>query len=102
MTEHDVLIAIPMEEACLTLEQLAVACAVEPDWVLRHIREGFFPAPSGPAAEWRFTSAALQRARRIREIERDFEAVPELAALVADLLDQMDELKARLARAGFE
>jgi chaperone modulatory protein CbpM len=102
MTEQDVLIGIAMEEACLTLEQLAAACAVDTDWVVHHVSEGFFPAPGGPAAEWRFTSAALRRARRIREIERDFEAVPELAALFADLLEEMDEMRARLRRGGFE
>jgi len=39
---------------------------------------------------------ALQRARRMRQLERDFEAVPELAALVADLLEEMDVMRARL------
>ena len=102
MTDHDIVIGIAMEEACLTLEQLAAACAVEPDWVVRYVHEGFFPAMSGPEAEWRFTSATLHRARRMREVERDFEAVPELAALVADLLEEMDELRARLRREGFE
>jgi chaperone modulatory protein CbpM len=33
-------------------------------------------------------------------LERDFDAVPELAALVADVLEEMDELRARLRRAG--
>jgi chaperone modulatory protein CbpM len=31
-------------------------------------------------------------------IERDFEAVPELAALVADLFEELDDLRARLRR----
>ena len=100
MTDTEIVIGIAMEEACLTVEQLAAACAVEPDWILRHIDEGLLPAVSGPAAEWRFSSAALRRARRMREIERDFDAAPELAALFADLLDEMDELKARLRRGG--
>ena len=39
----------------------------------------------------------LARARRMRQIERDFDAVPELAALVADMLDEMDRLRERLA-----
>jgi len=34
-------------------------------------------------------------------IERDFDAVPELAALVADLLAELDEARERLRRAGF-
>ena len=100
MTEPDVLIGIALEEACLTLEQLAAACAVEPEWVVHHVREGLVPAPGGPAAEWRFSAATLRRARRLSAIERDFEAGPELAALFADLLEEMDEMKARLRRAG--
>jgi chaperone modulatory protein CbpM len=38
----------------------------------------------------------------MRQLERDFEAVPELAALVADLLEEMDALRTRLRRAGLE
>jgi len=39
------------------------------------------------------------RVRRMREIERTYDAAPELAALVADMLEQMDDLRARLKRA---
>jgi chaperone modulatory protein CbpM len=49
---------------------------------------------------WRFSSACLLRARRMHQIERDFDAVPELAALVADMLEEMDALRARLRHAG--
>jgi len=43
---------------------------------------------------------SVQRARRMRTLERDFDAVPELAALVADLLEERDALRAHLLRAG--
>ena len=98
MRDDEVLIGTTLEGACLTLEQLAAACAVEPGWVVRHVEEGFFPAMPGAPAEWRFTAAALARVRRIRQLERDFDAVPELAALFADLLEEMDEMRARLRR----
>jgi len=100
MTDQDTITGIALEEACLTLEQLAAACAVEPDWIVLRVGEGLFPAMSGQASEWLFTSAALRRARRMREIERAYEAAPELAALVADMLEEMDELRSRLRRAG--
>ena len=101
MTDLDIVIGIAMEEACLTVEQLAAACAVESDWVLRMVDAGLLPAVRGPAAVGRFSRGARRRARRIRGIERDFDAAPELAALFADLLEEMDELKARLRRGGF-
>jgi len=102
MREEDVLIGALLEDACLTLEELSRACAVPPDWVIERVREGLLPAPGESPAAWRFSSRELARARQMLRIERDFDAVPELAALVADLLAELDELRARLRRAGFE
>lgn len=102
MRERDILEGQLLEEAWLTLEQLAAACSVDPDWLLRRLEEGFFPQARSVAGVWRFSGAALVRARRMRRLERDFDAVPEMAALVADLLEEMDALRARLRRAGLD
>jgi chaperone modulatory protein CbpM len=96
MDEHEVLIGSLLEESWLTLEQMAAACTVEPEWLLRHLDEGLFPHAESVGGVWRFSCTSLVRARRIYRLERDFEAVPELAALVADLLEEMDELRARV------
>lgn len=98
MRDDEILIGSLMEESWLTLEQLAAACRVEPEWLNRHIEEGLFPHVECLAGNWRFSGAALARARRMRQLERDFDAAPELAALVADLLEEMDDLRARLSR----
>jgi len=100
MSDDEILIGRVEEGACLTLEELCAACALEQEWVIHRVAEGLFPVSGAVGAEWRFSGVALARARRMREIERDFDAVPELAALVADLLEEMDELRARLRRAG--
>jgi chaperone modulatory protein CbpM len=102
MQDEEVLTGSFMEETWLTLEQVATACAVEPQWLLAHIEEGQFPHAESMAGVWRFSAACLLRARRMRQLERDFDAVPELAALVADMLEEMDALRARLRRAGEE
>lgn len=96
MSEDDTLYGSLMEDSWLTLEQVAAACTVEPDWLVRHIEEGLFPHVEGVAGTWRFSGVSLARARRMRQLERDFDAVPELAALMADLLEEMDLLRARL------
>lgn len=84
----------------LSLEQVAVVCRVERNWLVAHLERGLV-APAHPSGdEWRLTPAALARVRRMRQIERDFDAEPELAALVADLLEEMDRLRARLRAAG--
>jgi chaperone modulatory protein CbpM len=95
MSEEEIL-----EGACLTLEQLCAAAGLERDWLVRHVEEGLIPASGTLVAEWRFSALHLARARRMHEIERTYEAAPELAALVADLLEEMDELRARLERGG--
>ena len=89
-----------LEGASLTIEELCTVCALEREWIVRRVEEGLLPASGTIVTEWRFSSAIIVRARRMREIERDFDAAPELAALVADMLEEMDELRARLRRAG--
>lgn len=95
MRDDEVLIGSLIEDSWLPLERVAAACAVEPEWLILHIEEGLFPSAESVAGTWRFSRACLVRAKRMRALERDFDAVPELAALVADLLEQIDELRAR-------
>ncbi len=86
----------------LTLEQLCSVCALERDWLVVRVQEGLIPAQGESDGEWRFTTTTVSRVRRMREIERSFDAAPELAALVADMLEEMDALRARLHRSGLE
>lgn len=92
-----------VDEAALDLIELAHACRVEPDWVVRHVQAGVLgtatPAPA-PAAAPRFRSSDLARARRLLELERHFDANEELAALVIDLADEVRRLRARLHALG--
>lgn len=95
MRDNEILIGSLMEDSWLTIEQTAMACAVDPDWLLRHIQDGLFPQAESVAGIWRFSAASIRRARRMRAIECDFDAVPELAALVADLLEELDQLRSK-------
>ena len=89
-----------IEESSLTLKELAALCAVQPDWLKSHIEDGYLEPLADFHSEWRFSSASLVRVKRIWLLERDFEAVPELAALVADLQEEISKLKQRLLCAG--
>lgn len=102
MQPQDILVEAVLEDNGLTLEQLAALCAVEPTWISRHIEDGLLEPLPQHQNEWRFSSACLLRVRRIIVLERDFEAVPELAALVADLQEEIDTLRRRLRQAGLE
>jgi chaperone modulatory protein CbpM len=96
--DDDIFSGSLMEDSWLTLEQVAAACSVEPAWLIRHIEEGLFPDAESVAGTWRFSGVSLLRARRMRQLERDFDAVPELAALMADLMEEMDLLRAQILR----
>lgn len=96
MPDDDILIGTLLEDSWLTLEQMAAACGVEPDWLVRHLEEGLIPHAESVSGVWRISGLALVHARRMRELERDFDAVPELAALMADLLAELDALRARV------
>jgi chaperone modulatory protein CbpM len=100
MPDSEVLTGCVMEETWLTLEQVAGVCTVSPDWLSERLNDGLFPQAESVAGVWRFSDAAIVRARRMWQLERDFDAVPELAALMADVLEEMDDLRAQLRRAG--
>ncbi len=85
----------------LTLDELVVSCTVSREWVIEHVQAGVLEAdPVVDSTQWRFSSRDLMRARRLSDLERDFDANPELAGLVADLFDELERLRARLHRAG--
>jgi chaperone modulatory protein CbpM len=94
MHETDILSGTVLEDACLTLDELACIGAVSPEWIVHRIEEDVIRVAAGSSsAEWRFTSLTLRRVQRLRALERDFDAAPELAALVADLLEELDRLR---------
>jgi chaperone modulatory protein CbpM len=101
MTQDDILTGVLLDEVALSLDELACACAVEPNWIVERVQAGFLGGMTiEQITRWQFTSPELVRARRLVAVERDFDANPELAALVADLIEEVERLKARLNAAG--
>ena len=99
MTQEHV--ALLLDETRLTLEELAASCAVTREWVIEHVQAGVLLAePDADPANWHFTSRELLRTRKMYDIERYFDANPELAGLVTDLFEEIDHLRTRLRRAG--
>lgn len=90
-----------LDEALLDLDTLCRITTVSPTWVVERVEAGLLQATEGHAAmQWRFDAVALRRVRQMRRYERDFDAVPELAALVSDLLDEIAALRAQLRMRG--
>lgn len=100
MVDDDLPAPCLLDETWLPVEALAQACRVEADWLLARLEDGYVPHAECVAGVWRLSVASIKRVRCLRRVERDFDAVPELAALVADLIDEIDDLRGRLRRCG--
>ncbi len=92
---QDKLSAVLIDEQTLDLHDLASACAVPTAWVVERVEAGLLTCCSSEG-ELRFASTHLTRARRMITTERRFDANQELAALVADLLEEVEQLRRQL------
>jgi chaperone modulatory protein CbpM len=87
------------DENALDLEAFAAACGTEVEFVRSLVDEGLVqPVVDQPA--WRFGGEALARVRRICRLQRDFEANLQSVAVMLDLIDEIERLRAQLRRAG--
>ena len=87
------------DEAWLELDEFARACGVEVAFVRVLVDEGLVQSPP-EAPAWRFGGTELARVRRIRRLQRDFDASLASVAVMLDLLDEIDRLRTALQRAG--
>jgi chaperone modulatory protein CbpM len=87
------------DDHALDLEAFAAACGAEVEFVRLLVDEGLLqPAAVQPA--WRFGGEELARVRRIRRLQRDFEANLQSVAVMLELIDEIERLRAALHREG--
>jgi chaperone modulatory protein CbpM len=89
------------DDHALDLDAFAAACGTEVDFVRLLVDEGLLqPAAAQPV--WRFGGEELARVRRIRRLQRDFEANLQSVAVMLELLDEIERLRAALHREGLD
>jgi len=87
------------EAHTLELEAFALACCTDADVVRALVDEGLLQ-PAADRPPWHFGGEAIARARRILRLQRDFEANLQSVAVMLDLIDEVERLRAQLRRAG--
>jgi chaperone modulatory protein CbpM len=86
------------EDVEMTLAQLCQACEISEAQIIELVEQGIID-PLGPEpAEWRFVSVSLRRVRITRNLQRDLGVNAPGAALALELLEEIEELRARLRR----
>ena len=83
----------------LTIEDLCRSSHVDQAWVMELVEHGVIEPVGGEAPEWRFEALTVVRVAKAKRLERDLDLNPSGIALVLELLDQLDELRARLRAA---
>ena len=101
MTQDEILIGelltdFQLDDFNLSLEEFAKACHVQTNWVTERVEAGILHTLSHQSFTFAFSSADLIRAKRLVATERDFDANQELAALVVDLIEEVNYLKNKL------
>lgn len=114
--------AVVEEQIEFTLIELSRACSADVEQITALIAEGVIEptsragqavdAPTGLSAsrattstesmvaQWRFSGSSLRRARLALRLSQDLEVNAPGVALALDLMDEIEELRARLHRLG--
>jgi chaperone modulatory protein CbpM len=86
------------EEVVLSLSELSLAARLSTQRVIELVEEGVVEPMGREPGDWSFRGTSLRRIRCARRLERDLGVNTAGIALVLDLLDEVERLRARLER----
>lgn len=92
--------SIVEEEARLTLNELCSACSVSASHIREMVGEGILDPSGNDVVQWRFSGTSLRRVRIVRHLQRDLDVNLPGAALVVELLEEIERMNGLLRRAG--
>lgn len=93
----DTIVEVLDEHSVLTLRELCIACDLSAEQVLAMVDHGVIDA-RGEGAGLRFSGICVRRVRRVYRLERDLGVNHAGAALALELLDEIEQLRARVRR----
>jgi len=88
------------EQVELTIRDLCNACSQHAEWVIGLVEEGILEPIGREQAQWRFPATSLRRAQVALHLQRDLDINLAGVALALDLLDEIESLRACLAKSG--
>ena len=88
------------EDVELTLAELCRICQLPAERLFELVEEGVVEPLGRDPVRWRFRGISVRRIRCAQRLERDLGVNVAGAALALDLLEELEELRARLRRLG--
>lgn len=96
MQENEILSGTVLDEHFrLTLVEVCRICKVSAEEVIALVNEGVVEVEGKEPSTWRFNALAFERLRIALRLERDLGVNLEGAALVIDLLEELNRLRGR-------
>jgi len=86
------------DETRLTLRQLCDACAVRADYIIDLVEEGFIEPSGVERSHWCFSGVSIRRVQKAKRLQRDLGVNLAGVALALDLMEEIEQLRARLER----
>lgn len=80
----------------LSVDELCRLCAVDRTYIVELVEEGVISVTQIDATDWRFSGAAVRRARTALRLQRDLEINLPGVALALQLLEELDRLRREL------
>jgi len=90
-----------LDEDCLfSLDEISNACSVHTEYIIELVDEGIVEPMEQQREhqQWSFTGKSLLRARKARRLQQDLGINLAGAAVVLDMLEEIEQLKERLRR----
>ena len=84
------------EQTELTLADVCRACAVHAEYIIELVEEGVLVPSGREPVSWRFTGIHMRRATVSLRLQRDLGVNLAGVALVLQLLDEIESLRARI------
>jgi chaperone modulatory protein CbpM len=80
----------------LSMQELCSACELSEKQVVKMVEHGVIDPVGDEPGKWRFVGVSLRRVRITRNLQRDLGVNTPGAALALELLEELEELRARL------
>jgi chaperone modulatory protein CbpM len=102
-TPTETLTGLILDEDCrFTLVELSTACCVQMEFIIELVDEGIVEPTEQQREQqhWSFTGKSLLRARKARRLQQDLGINLAGAALVLDMMEEIERLNQLLRRPG--